>query len=198
MLAKKLGYRYFSIGAMRRAMAKERGLTLQELNVLGESKAFTDKEVDQWQAKLGRTKDNLIVEGRTSFYFIPQSVKLFLDVDLNEAAHRIFHDRSHVRRFEASKHYRSAKELVHGLRHRIASDERRYQKYYRLNIFKKSHYDLVVDTTNMSPKEVLAIILLYLAKISKKNAIVGKTGKTPRISTKRSKKVGTTSGRKKR
>lgn len=165
-LAKKLKYRYYSIGAMRRAMAKERGMTLQEFNVLGESQAFTDRDIDKWQERLGQTKDNLVVEGRTSFHFIPHSVKLFFYVDLATAAQRIFGDASHARRFEASHHYTNARQLEHGLRGRMASDTRRYRKYYGLNIFHPKHYDLYLDTTKLSPKETLKEILVYLAKVS--------------------------------
>ncbi len=162
MLAKKLGYRYYSIGDMRRAMAIERGLTLQEFNVLGETKSFTDHQVDLWQAKLGRRRDKLVVDGRTSFHFIPQSVKVFLKVDLGEAARRIYHDRAHVRQFEASHHYRTLKQLEHGLRGRMASDTRRYRKYYQLNIFLAKHYDLVLDTTKLTPQQTLEKIIQYL------------------------------------
>lgn len=183
LLAKKLHYRYYSIGDMRRAMAIERGMTLQEFNVLGERQAFTDHEVDAWQAKLGRTKDNLIVEGRTSFHFIPHSVKLFLKADLLEAARRIFHDPAHVRRFEASQRYRTPQQLAHGLRHRIASDNRRYKKYYGLNIFLPRHYDLTIDTTNHTPEQTLRQILLFLAKNKQKFENVHKTGTIKKKST---------------
>lgn len=176
LLARKLRYRYYSIGAIRRAMAKERGMTLQEFNVFGEKHGFTDRQVDAWQQKLGRTKDNLVVEGRTSFYFIPRSVKVFLDADLMIAARRIFHDRAHSRRFEASKSYTTVQQLAHGLRHRIASDTRRYRKYYRLNIFAKNHYDLVIDTTKQTPKQTEKTILDYLANLSEKKSIGGKVG----------------------
>lgn len=177
MLAKKLGYRYFSIGDMRRAMARERGMTLQEFNVLGERQDFTDTDVDRWQAKLGRMKDNLVVEGRTSFHFIPHSIKLFFAADLAVAAKRIFADTAHARQFEATKRYTTVAELEHGLRHRIASDSRRYQKYYGLNIFKKSNYDLWVDTTKQRPIDTLQVILKYLANISQKVSVVDTVGR---------------------
>jgi predicted cytidylate kinase len=163
LLAKKLHLRYYSIGGMRRQMAMERGLTLQEFNVLGEKKAFTDKQVDDWQKKLGRTKDNIIVEGRTSFFFIPHSIKLFLRADLNIAAKRIFKDTAHVRQFEASHRYESSRALAHGLRHRIASDSRRYKKYYGLDIFLRRHYDLVVDTSHMNPAQVVNKIVTFVS-----------------------------------
>lgn len=183
LLAKKLKYKFYSIGAIRRAMAKERGLTLQQFNVLGEKHAFTDREVDEWQRKLGKTKDNLVIEGRTSFYFIPHSIKVFLKADMLEAAHRIFNDRAHVRRFEASKHYTTPQQLAHGLRHRVASDNRRYKKYYGLDIFRSSHYDLVLNTTNHRPPETLKTILAFVAKVKAKNAEKDKLGTTRRSST---------------
>lgn len=183
LLAKKLRYKFYSIGAIRRAMAKERGLTLQQFNVLGETKAFTDKEVDAWQKKLGQEKDNLVVEGRTSFYFIPHSIKIFLKVDMLEAARRIFHDTTHVRRFEASHHYKTPKELAHGLRHRVASDNRRYKKYYGLEIFRPSHYDLVLNTSKHQPKETLAQILNFVAAAKAKKSKKDKLGTTHQSST---------------
>lgn len=179
MLAKKLQYKYYSIGAMRRAMAVERGLTLQQLNVLGEKESFTDHEVDEWQKKLGQTKDNMVVEGRTSFYFIPHSVKIFLTVDMLVAAKRTIHDFAHVRRFEASKHYATPQQLAHGFRHRIASDSRRYKKYYGLNIFLPKHYDLVIDTTKISPQDTLAKILKNIAKVSQKKTNGDRVGIKP-------------------
>ncbi len=172
MLAKKLKYRYYSIGGMRREMAIERGMTLQEFNVLGESKAFTDRDIDSWQEKLGQRADNLVVEGRTSFHFIPRSVKIFLKADLSEAARRIFHDKAHVRLFEASHHYHTVKELEHGLRGRMASDTRRYRKYYKLNIYLPKHYHLVIDTTKHTPQGTLKQIMNFLA-----NPVRGKNRK---------------------
>ncbi len=183
LLAKKLKYKFYSIGAIRREMAKERGLTLQQFNVLGEKSDFTDREVDEWQRKLGQTKDNLVVEGRTSFYFIPHSVKIFLKADLLEAARRIFNDTAHVRRFEASHHYQTPKELAHGLRHRVASDNRRYKKYYRLEIFRPKHYDLVIDTTKHRPPETLRDILAFIAASNPKKSKKDNLGTTRKLST---------------
>lgn len=198
LLAKKFRYRYYSIGAIRRAMAKERGMTLQEFNVLGETKAFTDTEVDQWQAKLGREHDNLVVEGRTSFHFIPHAVKLFLAADLNVAAKRIFYDGAHARRFEASHHYQNPAELAHGLKHRIASDTRRYKKYYGLNIFLKRHYDFYLDTTKLTPTQTVRKIMAFLAKVKQKNKGVDAHGIKKQQSTGSKIKLRKRSGKKKR
>ncbi len=181
MLAKKLHYRYYSIGNIRRAMARERGMTLQQFNVYGERHGFTDTRVDNWQAKLGRTQDNFVVEGRTGFHFIPHSVKVLFIADLHVAAKRIFKDRAHARQFEASTEYRTPRELEHGLRNRIASDTRRYRKYYGINIFLKRHYDLVIDTTNITPKQTSEKILSFLANPVRGSRAKGKFQVSRRI-----------------
>ncbi|MFH1364907.1 MAG: AAA family ATPase, partial [Candidatus Aenigmatarchaeota archaeon] len=71
LLAERLGYKHYSIGEIRRKMAVDRGMTLAELNKLGEKEDFTDKEVDKFQEELGKKEDNFVIDGRTSFHFIP-------------------------------------------------------------------------------------------------------------------------------
>lgn len=56
----------------------KRGMTLAEYNKLGETDPSTDIEVDEYQKKLGETEDNFIIEGRTSWHFIPHSLKFLL------------------------------------------------------------------------------------------------------------------------
>ncbi|NUM42573.1 MAG: AAA family ATPase, partial [Leptospiraceae bacterium] len=80
MLAKKLFWPRYYIGGLRREAAKKRGLTLAEYNALGETDPTTDTEVDEYQRQLGLSSDNFIIEGRTSWYFIPHSFKVYLDV----------------------------------------------------------------------------------------------------------------------
>jgi len=160
MLAQRLKYKYFTIGGIRREIAKSKGMTLEEYNRLGEKKSFTDKPVDAWQKKYGRTKDNTVMEGRLSWYFIPHSVKIFLDVSLPEGARRIWHDSSQLRQHEAK--FFSHKSVIASLKRRIASDTRRYRRYYGVDIFNRRHYDLVVRTTNRTPKQVLQVILKHL------------------------------------
>ena len=76
LVAEKLGLKFFSVGDMRGQMAKERGITLTELNKIGEREGWTDKQVDDYQKEFGRKEDNFIFEGRLSFHFIPDSIKI--------------------------------------------------------------------------------------------------------------------------
>ena len=52
-VARKLGYEYVSMGDFRGKMAMERGLTIDELNKLGEKEDWTDRQADEYQRELG-------------------------------------------------------------------------------------------------------------------------------------------------
>jgi CMP/dCMP kinase len=90
MLAEKLNWPRYYMGGLRRQKAKERGLTLAQYNELGEKDPATDREVDEYQKELGEKEDNFIIEGRTSWYFIPHSIKIYLDVNDEEGAKRVY------------------------------------------------------------------------------------------------------------
>ncbi|MBI4280635.1 cytidylate kinase family protein [Candidatus Uhrbacteria bacterium] len=156
-LAERLGYRFYSMGDLRGKMALERHLTIDELNVLGEKEEWTDREVDEYQEKLGKTEDNLVIDGRLSFHFIPPSFKIFLTVDPRVGAERIF-----ARQRPDEKTASSIEELQKQLQERVASDEARYGRWYGLNFRHPKNFDLVIDSTNLAPEEVVNRILKTL------------------------------------
>ncbi|MCD6496532.1 MAG: cytidylate kinase family protein [Candidatus Aenigmarchaeota archaeon] len=161
MLSKKLGMKRYYIGGMRRELARKKGMDIDRLNEIGEKESWTDKEVDEFQKELGKKEDNIIIEGRTSFFLIPQSLKVFLDVDLHTGAQRIFEDvKKNAERNEPV--YGSVAEAEAAVRKRMEGDKRRYKKYYGVDIYDRSHYDIVIDTTSMTPEEVAGRILSVL------------------------------------
>lgn len=162
-LARRLGYKFYSMGDIRREMALKRGMSLGDFNRLGESEDFTDREVDRFQEELGRNKDNFVVVGRTSAHFIPHAFKVFLDADMEERARRILQDSK--KREEES--YSSLEEARKAIIERRKSDEGRYRKYYGINPFDKKGYDLVVDTTRIGIGEVVDKIMAALRKSGK-------------------------------
>lgn len=156
MLAKKLGYEYFSVGDLRGQMALKHGLTLDELNKLGETEDWTDREADATQAEMGRTKDNIIFEGRMSWHAIPHSFKIFLTVDMAEAAKRVWHSLDN--RPDEKKPASLAK-TQHLLAERLASDKKRYLQYYGVDYTDPKNFDLVIDTTSTVQEKVTQLIL---------------------------------------
>jgi len=156
LLAKKLGYKHYSMGDLRRKMADEMGLSLAEFNRLGETEAFTDKDADEYQKKLGKAEDDFVIDGRLSFYFIPHSVKLFLDADEKVRVNRIFGD------FRDTEKFNSFEEARDAVAERHASDKKRYFKYYQIDCYDKKHYDLVVDTSMNQPDHSVDTIIEFL------------------------------------
>ena len=88
LLAKKLSLEYYSIGTIMREMASERGLSINEFSKKAENDKSIDIELDTRQKEIGK-KEKFIMDSRLGFYFIPDSFKIFLDVDIKEAAKRI-------------------------------------------------------------------------------------------------------------
>lgn len=153
-LAKKLNYKFYSMGDLRGEIAIKKGITINQLNKLGENESWTDTDVDNYQKELGNTKDNIIIEGRLSFHFIPNSIKIFLTVDPTVGATRIFKTKR-----KDEEQTKTIEELKKQIQQRIESDKIRYQKYYQINSYDTKHYDQIIDTTNISIKQATEQIL---------------------------------------
>ena len=166
-LAEKLGWPRYYMGGLRRAKAKDLGITLEDYNKLGESDPKTDLEVDEYQAELGRNEDNFVIEGRTSWHFIPHSFKIFLDVNEKIGAERILHDlETNENRNETTKKVETLEEMIEKNHQRKTSDTLRYQKYFNIDAYNPNNFDLVIDTSYLSPSEVFdKIYQAVLAKI---------------------------------
>jgi len=156
LLAKKLGYRHYSNGDFMREMAEKRKISLLELSRLAEKDQSIDKEIDQRQIHLGKTKDNFVIDSRLGFHFIQNSVKIFLDADIEERARRILADKA---RKEQNIDLKTTKQNIEA---REKSEKKRYKKYYGLNPYDKKYYDLVIDTGNLTPEQAASTVLRFI------------------------------------
>lgn len=152
-LAEKLDWPRYYIGGLRRQKAQERGMTLAEYNKLGEKDPSTDLEVDRYQEELGKNQDNFVIEGRTSWYFIPHSLKLYFDVDEQEGAKRIFQELQDKNDRNESEKPDSVEQVLENNRKRSESDNKRYLKYFGIRADNKNNFDHVIDTTDLTPEE---------------------------------------------
>ncbi len=163
ILSQRLSLTFYSMGGLRAQMAIERGLTIDQLNTLGEQDKTTDTSVDDYQKELGQSSDNFIVEGRLSWFFIPHSFKIFLHCDPLESAKRIYQARQNTDDRSDEPAYETIEQTRDALDRRMASDRLRYETYYGVNYQDTRHYDLVIDTTNMpGPMETAEVILMQL------------------------------------
>lgn len=158
-LAEKFSWPHYSMGDIRRRVAKKMGLTLAEYNKLGEHDPKTDKPVDDYQIKLGQKKDNFIIDGRLSWYFIPHSFKIFLYAKPEIGAKRIYKDVQNSQKRNEDRNLKSEKDVLKSIRARVKSDKLRYKKYYNLDPYKAKNYDLYLDTSFLTPAQVFRTVL---------------------------------------
>lgn len=166
LLAEKLGLKSYSMGDLRGKMALSKGITIDELNVLGLDDIASDREVDEFQTKLGETENDFIIDGWLSWYFIPNAFKVQLTVDPAVAAERIFKARSTEKGRDDEPEYSSIADTQRVLEDRLAQNEARYQKWYGISLQNEGNYDLTIDTTHISALEVAAAIIAALPKNS--------------------------------
>ncbi len=151
-LRQKLGWPVFSTGQFFRDYAREHKLSLEGAEE--QSEAIT-KKVDYKVRDLLRSKDRLIVEGWLAGIMAndyPGILKVFLTAADEERAKR-FAEREEVDRAVA----------VENLRERERNWLAEIKKIYgRSDIYDPKHYDLVIDTTGLSPAEVLDKVMSAL------------------------------------
>jgi cytidylate kinase len=164
-LAKKLNWPHYYIGKIRRLKAKSLGLTLTEYNKLGEKDPKTDLEVDQYQKQLLKKHENFVIEGRTSWFFIPRSIKIYIDVGEETGALRVFKELQKQNHRNEDKNLETIKDVLLSHRRRKLSDIKRYKKYYGINnVFAKNNYDFVLDSTELTRQQVFQKVFHYIKK----------------------------------
>ena len=157
-LSDHLNQPWVSIGDIRGRMATERGLTIDELNAQSHLNTRFDREVDEYQTQLAQQEPDTIFDGWMSWFFIPKSFKLFLTVDLKEAGKRIFAARQHDQTRSDEPMYQSAEDAEATIKKRLLDSQERYLALYGVDFLEKTHYDLILDTTHMTPDEVYAAV----------------------------------------
>lgn len=165
-VAEALGLRHVSAGDFMREMAAERGMSILELSRSAEKREEIDREIDARTVRLGSESDDFVMDARLGWHFLPQSLKVFLEVRPLVAAERVFgaqrgSERENVD-LEATRR---------AIETRTASEVKRYRDYYGIDYGDHSQYDLVVDTSEMPIAEVVQQIVDYVRRVES-----GKTG----------------------
>ena len=174
MLAEKLSFPRYYMGGIFREMAAKRNMDINEFYKVIAQDPSIDQGVDNYQRRLGQTKDNFILEGRMSFHFIPHSLKLFFKVDPLIAANRIFDEcKGETSRGE---NYSSLDEVVSAIKERLNQESERYLSLYGVNHVDESNFDIVIDTSEKSINEVFLeiynIVLTHQKSVSNQSTTV--------------------------
>lgn len=144
-----------SMGNLRRNFAEKKGMTIAELNEWSvQNPDQGDKEFDAYLAEYGKNHDNFIAIARLGWYFLPHSLKLYIDVDPKVGAERIYkYKQTHDSRNEV--HVQSIAEQMEINARRTEQDIKRFRKLYGIeNYTDASHFDFVLDSTHMTPEQL--------------------------------------------
>ena len=158
LLSERLGYKIISTGFIQREIAAKYGMTTLELNEYTRTHPEIDDEIDGRVSKLENSSESLIFDSRLAWHFAPRSFKIYLTVDPDVAAARIFNDQ------RASEKYRSVEEAKAQILARRQSELQRFKEYYNIDYADLNNYDIVVNTSHRKPDDVCAIIILSFEK----------------------------------
>lgn len=148
-LADRLGYDHVSGGDIFREIAAERDLSPLELNKLAEEDDQIDRDLDRRLRSTARDNDDLVLESRLAGWMAGDyaDLRLWLDAPLEVRAARIA-DRE-------DKPVETAREETTA---RAASEKRRYEAYYGIDIDDLTIYDLVINTARWGPEGVFELV----------------------------------------
>ncbi|MDF2866379.1 MAG: hypothetical protein K0R72_1197 [Clostridia bacterium] len=164
ILQAKLNYEIYKNGEYFRELARQHNMSIKDFNIYVESHKEIDLQIEKSAELYAKEHDNLIVDARLGWYAIPHSFKVYLTVDLEVAAHRVFNDSNRGKVEEYTDLEHAASEIAE--RFKLEND--RYFKIYNIRKDDMSNYDYVLNTTNISPEEAAQNILTEYFKWLKK------------------------------
>ena len=156
-VASALKFRHFSSGDLFRRIAAERGESIEAMNISAEVQRDIDLKVDDLLQEMYFTEEKLAIDSRMAWHWMPGSFKVFLVLDPDTAAKRIFKHLRHEGR--TSEDARSVEEVRNSIERRFASEQKRYAGLYGVNPTDPLNFDIVINTRNNDLKTVTAMLL---------------------------------------
>lgn len=165
---KEKGYEIVSTGNIFRELAMEKGLSVEEFNKqVNEATRRGDRSVDQMiddtTAKIGRERDHIMFDSRLAWNFVPDSFKVFVITDIDEASRRVFNDSVRAN----SESYESQEACKKALVHRQEMESVRFKEIYEIDYYDMSNYNFVIESTNAAPAEIAEEILSKMESYQK-------------------------------
>ena len=158
LLKERLQYDYVYTGRIQREIANRHNMTTLELNKYAETHPEIDEEIDSTFKSLNESS-NLVVDSRMAWFFIPQSFKVYLQTDLEVSIQRISGDNARL-----NESYASSEEAARQITARKESENMRYMELYGVDCTDITHYDLIIDTSNHTPAQVVDAIMTEYTK----------------------------------
>ena len=155
-LNKYYGYDVFCTGDIQRKFAEELGISTLELNEKAKSDFSFDYAIDKAlveYAEKNRGK-NVIFDSRMAWHFVKSAFKIHLLISPFIAADRVFGKRKSV-----AEDYSTKEETMRELIQRRMVENERYAMVYNVQMGDYNNYNLLLDTSTLTPDETCKIII---------------------------------------
>ncbi|MEA2055623.1 MAG: AAA family ATPase [Candidatus Thermoplasmatota archaeon] len=151
LLEEKTGLKYVYLGMIFRELATKHNMSLEEFGKYCKEHEGIDKKLDGEQLKILKSGD-VILEGRLAGWIAHKNniaaLKVMIDADIKTRASRI-------QKREGGNLKQQEKEMLE----REECEATRYKKYYNIDLKDISVYDVVVNSKDKTPNEIVDIIL---------------------------------------
>ena len=155
MISKKLSYPLHKNGDYFRRLGMEMGMSVTDFNKYAETHPEIDNQIENSARVAADENETLIIDARLGWYAVPESFKVYLTVDIDEAAKRAFDDPNR----KDSEKFDTVEEQKADLEKRFALENERYFNLYGVHKEDKANYDYVLDTTHLTREEVMEKII---------------------------------------
>lgn len=146
-----------SSGDVFRAMAAERGVSLDEFGRIAEADPAIDKEIDRRQVEMSKIGGDFLFEGRLSGRLIDADLKIMLKTDVEVRARRI-----------AGREDIPLEQAMSETIERQESEARRYMEFYGIDNSDLTPYDLVLESSVWDPEAMANVVINAIESMKEK------------------------------
>jgi len=159
-IAAKEGYALVSAGTLFRAMAGERGMSLDAFGEYATDHPEVDRDLDRRVVddvvRLASEGRGVVVEGRLSAHMLArrgvECLKVWIDAPRAVRAERV-----------AGRDGTSVKDAMRSISGREKLERARYKRFYGIDLRDTTTFDLVLDSGVRTPEDLVAEILARVA-----------------------------------
>lgn len=155
-LAEYFGLRYVSTGTIFREMARERGISLEEMLKIAEEDLAVDKALDSRTREESLRRGVVIDASLSAWMAVNPDIKILLTAPLKARVKRI-----------ANRESLAEEEALRRTLAREESDRKRYKEYYKIDINDTSIYDVVLNTELFSADSTARILKKIIEEYSR-------------------------------
>jgi len=151
-LSEILGYPQVIFGQIFRKMAADRGISVAELGALAETDPSIDREIDTEILKVAKDNEDIVLESRLSAYLTKieniDAFRIYIHASPDVRMKRI-----------CGREDRLYEQACSETCEREGSEAKRYMQYYGIDVEDLGVYDLIINTDNLTPDEVIDLII---------------------------------------